>query len=121
MPRLGRWFLTLSGGLLLGAGLVLHGQVALARWMRAEVEDTFFLWRAVGEATIFVQGGDVRFALALREVPEDVLRESDVAAWTLVAVGLLLAVAAPLHQAADHTPRARPRIPGRPRRRPVSG
>lgn len=89
-----RWLLTLFGGVLIGAGLVLHGQVALAHLMREEVANTFFLWRAVGEATIFLQGGDVRFAFALREVPAEVLRESDVAAWTLVAVGGLVALAA---------------------------
>jgi hypothetical protein len=91
-----RWLLTLVGGTLIGAGLVLHGQVALAHYMREEVSRAFFLWRAVGEATIFLQGGDVRFAYALREVPAQVLRESDQAAWTLVAVGALLALAGPL-------------------------
>ncbi len=89
-----RWLLTLFGGVLAGAGLVLHGQVALAHVMREEVANTFFLWRAVGEATIFLQGGDVRFAFALREVPAEVLTESDTAAWTLVAVGGLVALAA---------------------------
>lgn len=90
----GRWLLTLFGGVLVGAGLVLHGQVALAHLMRQEVANTFFLWRAVGEATIFLQGGDVRFAFALREVPPEVLQESDIAAWTLVVVGCLIALAA---------------------------
>jgi len=91
-----RWTLTLLGGVLVGAGLVLHGQVALAHYMRHEVDSTFFLWRAIGEATIFLQGGDVRFAFALREVPAEVLRESDTAAWTLVAVGAFLSLTVPL-------------------------
>lgn len=97
-----RWLLTLFGGVLAGAGLVLHGQVALAHVMRQEVANTFFLWRAVGEATIFLQGGDVRFAFALREVPAEVLRESDIAAWTLVAVGALVAIAALLLPGPHH-------------------
>jgi hypothetical protein len=104
-----RWLLTVIGGVLIGAGLVLHGQVALAHHMRDEVAHTFFLWRAVGEATIFLQGGDVRFAFALREVPPEVLRESDLAAWTLVAVGALLAIAAPLLPL-PHRPRPRYRM-----------
>jgi len=89
-----RWLLTLIGGVLTGAGLVLHGQVAIARVMREELANTFFLWRAVGESTIFLQGGDVRLAFAMREVPTEVLRECDLAAWTLVAVGGLIALAA---------------------------
>ena len=32
--RFFRWLITLFGGTVLGTGLVLHGQVALARYMR---------------------------------------------------------------------------------------
>lgn len=92
----GRWFLVVLGGVLLGAGLVLHGQVALVRAMTNEVHNTFFLWRAIGHATIFLQGSDVKMAMAMAEVSPSVLRESDFAAWTLVAVGSLLALAGPL-------------------------
>ena len=63
--------------------------------MRDEVDNTFFLWRAIGEATVFLQGSDVRVALALREVPVEVLQESDTAAWTLIVVGALLALTVP--------------------------
>lgn len=97
-----RWLLVLVGGVLAGAGLVLHGQVALAHYMRAEVDNTFFLWRAVGEATIFLQGSDVRLAFALKEVPDEVIRETDHAAWALVVVGAMLALTGPL------LPRRRP-------------
>lgn len=90
-----RWTLILFGGILIGAGLVLHGHVAIAHYMRNEVENTFFLWRAIGEATIFLQGSDVRVAMALREVPPEVLQESDTAAWTLIVVGALLALTVP--------------------------
>ena len=91
-----RWALIVFGGVLIGAGLVLHGHVAMAHYMRDEVDSTFFLWRAIGEATIFLQGSDVRMALAMREVPAEVLQETDTAAWTLVVVGALLAVMVPL-------------------------
>jgi hypothetical protein len=33
-------------------------------------------------------------ALALQDIPENVLRESDLAAWTLVIVGTLMVLAA---------------------------
>lgn len=93
---LARWSCTLIGGVLLGAGIVLHGQVHLARHLQCQVEETFFLWRAVGRATIFLQGDDVRLALAMSEVSPQTLQESDRAAWTLVVVGALLALTGPL-------------------------
>jgi hypothetical protein len=91
-----RWFLVLLGGTILGAGLTLHGQVALARYMRDEVEHTFALWRALGHATFYFQGGETRMALAMSEVPPEALAESDRAAWVLVAIGILLACCGPL-------------------------
>lgn len=91
-----RWFLVLLGGAVLGCGLALHGQVALARHMRAEVDRTFVVWRWLGHATFAFQGGETRMALAMREVPEAALHESDRAAWVLVGVGGLLALTAPL-------------------------
>jgi hypothetical protein len=94
--RIARWWLTLLAGLLIGCGLFLHGQVAVAHEIRNEVAGTFFLWRAVGNVTFFLQGADHRIALTLAEVPESVLRESDRAAWTLLIVGGLLAFASPL-------------------------
>ena len=96
MLRCVRWFLVLLGGVLLGCGLTLHGQVALARHARAEVENTFVLWRAIGEATFYLQGGETRMALAMREIPPEALRESDRVGWVLIALGLMLAVTAPL-------------------------
>ena len=96
MLRLLRWLTVLLGGLLLGTGLTLHGQVALARYMQGEVENTFVLWRAVGKATFYFQGGETRMALAMSEVPPAALDESDRAAWVLVAIGVLLALCGPL-------------------------
>ncbi|MCK5943805.1 MAG: hypothetical protein KAI24_17610 [Planctomycetes bacterium] len=96
MIGIARWLLVVVGGVLIGAGLVLHGQVALARYMRDEVDNTFFLWRALGEATFVFQGGETRMALAMSQVPEGALRESDRAAWVLLIIGGLVALAGPL-------------------------
>jgi hypothetical protein len=91
-----RWLFAVLGGATIGAGLVLHGQVAMARYLREEVASTFFLWRAIGDATFAFQGGDVRLAIAMAEIPEEALVESDRAAWVLVVVGSLIAATAPL-------------------------
>lgn len=99
MLRFLRWLCTVLGGAVLGVGLALHGQVALARYMRSEVDRTFVLWRALGHATFAFQGGETRMALAMKEVPEEALRESDRAAWVLVAVGGLIALTGPLLRA----------------------
>ena len=91
-----RWFCALLGGVLLGGGLVLHGQVAMWRHMRDEVDRTFFLWRAIGNATFVFQGGEHRLALSLAEVPEAAIKESDRSAWVLVIVGSLVALTGPM-------------------------
>ncbi|MFY9341412.1 MAG: hypothetical protein WAT39_02905 [Planctomycetota bacterium] len=91
-----RWFVVLVGGVLVGGGLVLHGQVAFARYMRQQVASTFVLWRAIGNATFAFQGGENRMALAMAEVPEVALVESDRAAWVLLIVGGLVGVTGPL-------------------------
>ncbi len=96
MLAFARWFFALLGGLLLGAGLTLHGQVAFARYVKKEVDGTFFLWRAIGEATFTFQGGETQMALAMGTVPDEALKESDRAAWVLVIVGGLIALTAPL-------------------------
>jgi len=96
MIGVARWLFTFLGGALLGAGLVLHGQVALARYMRQEVDNTFFLWRAIGHATFAFQGGETRMALAMSEVPEEALRQSDRSAWVFVIVGGAVGLTGPL-------------------------
>ncbi|MBL8728203.1 MAG: hypothetical protein JNM25_07230 [Planctomycetes bacterium] len=96
MLRVARWLCAVLGGVILGSGLVLHGQVAMARYMRAEVDSTFFLWRAIGRATFAFQGGDTQMALAMSNVPEAALVESDRAGWVLVIVGSLVALTGPL-------------------------
>jgi len=114
MLGIARWLFTVLGGLLVGAGIVLHGQVALARHMQQEVDNTGFVWRALGEATFAFQSGDIRMALAMREVPEEALQHSTNAAWVLVIVGGLIALTGPLlrhgrPQPAGKAPAARPR------------
>jgi len=103
-----RWVCVVFGGVLLGVGMALHGQVALARHMQNEVDRTFIVWRWLGKATFAFQGGETRMALAMREVPEAALRESDRAAWQLIGVGAVLALTGPLLRASRH---------GKPRKR----
>ena len=76
--------------------MTLHGQVAFARHLQHEASSTFFLWRAIGNATFAFQGGEVRMALAMNEVPAEALEESHRAAWVLVVVGSLIALTGPL-------------------------
>ena len=96
MVVIARWLFTFIGGVLFGSGLVLHGQVALARYMREEVDNTFFLWRMMGDATFAFQGGKTRMALAMSEVPGEALVHSDRAAWVLVVVSGLVAMSGPM-------------------------
>ena len=96
MIGIARWLFTVIGGVLLGSGLVLHGQAALARYMRDEVDNTFFLWSALGKATFAFQGGETRMALAMADVPEEALQHSVRAAWMLVCVGALIVLIAPM-------------------------
>ena len=102
--RLARWWLILLGGVLLGAGLVLHGQIAFARYARQEVADTFILWRGIGRLTFAFQDPTRRIALVIDEVPEDVVRECDRAAWVLVVLGAAIALSAPLVTSSRRTP-----------------
>jgi hypothetical protein len=96
MVGFARWLTTLAGGVLLGAGLFLHAEVALARYMRDEVDRTFFVWRAVGQATFLFQDDETRMALAMSKVPDEALRASERSAWMLVFVGGMVALTGPL-------------------------
>jgi hypothetical protein len=103
--RIVRWWLTLLGGILIGAGLVLHGQLTVACHMREQVEDTFFLWRAVGRMTFLFQGDAVQSALVLGDLPELVLVKSERAAWSLLFLGVILLLASALLRPAARRPR----------------
>lgn len=104
MLRFLRWLMVLIGGLLLGAGLTLHGHVAMSHYMRQEVDKTFVLWRAIGRATFYFQGGETKMALAMREVPEEALEQADRAAWIVLAIGALFALTGPFVRAHDRSP-----------------
>ncbi|HEX6813757.1 MAG TPA: hypothetical protein VF384_19205 [Planctomycetota bacterium] len=82
--------------------------------MRDEAEATFFLWRAIGNATFVFQSGERRLALALYELPEDVIKESIRSAWVLVIVGSLVAITGPLLRAGS--PQGSPVRQGNPQR-----
>ncbi len=111
MLAFARWFFAVAGGLVLGAGLTLHGQVAFARYVKQQVDGTFFLWRAIGDATFAFQGGETQMALAMAEVPDAALVESDRAAWVLVIIGALIALTSPLLRRGAAA--AKPRAPAR--------
>ena len=87
LTRLVRWCMLLLGGLVAGAGVCLHGQVVVARAMRDQVEHTFVVWQWIGEATFWFQSDVTQVALWTKQLPEGVLRNSDMAAWTLMGVG----------------------------------
>lgn len=95
MLRFLRAWAILLGGMLIGAGLCLHGQIAVAHAMREQVASTFFLWRGIGELTFVFQDDVTKAALWMNEIPAEVLRQSDAAAWTLVVLGGVLVGAAP--------------------------
>ncbi len=92
--RVARWWLTLLGGVLLGMGLVLHGQVAAVLYAREEVEGTFFLWRWIGKLTFAFQDSKTQTALTAHDFRVSLIREADRGAWTLVAIGVILAATA---------------------------
>ena len=96
MPAFLRWCVVVLGGAMVGGGLVLHGYVAFAHHVRQQVDNTFFLWRAIGQATFAFQDGENRLGLTMREVPEGVLDEGTRAAWVLLIIGTLVAVTGPL-------------------------
>lgn len=90
-----RWWLVFAGGMLIGSGVLLHGQVAMAGYVRHDVDSVFFLWRGLAELTFMFHDDVTRTALFLSEVPEDVLVESNRSAWTLTMIGLLFVISAP--------------------------
>ncbi len=94
--RIARWWLTLLGGVLLGMGLVLHGQVTVVVAMREEVENTFILWRAIGKLTFAFQDSLTQAALTSHDFPERIITEAGRGAWVLLAIGGILAVTAML-------------------------
>jgi len=93
-----RTILFFGAGVLFGAGLLLYGQVRFGLYIHDEVDNTFFLWRAIGEATYFLQGPETQLALALHEVDKSYLLESRRIGITLMIVGALIAFTTPFIQ-----------------------
>ena len=90
-----RVWIVLASGMLIGAGLVLHAEVAMAEYVRNEVQSVFFVWRGIGQLTFVFQGDMVQTALFLNDVPAGVLVHSNRVAWTLTLIGLLFLITAP--------------------------
>ncbi|MEZ5966677.1 MAG: hypothetical protein R3F56_22760 [Planctomycetota bacterium] len=106
LSRLLRWVFLVAGGALLGAGLFLYGQVAVAGYMRTEVRNTFFLWRGIGRVSFVFQDGQTKMALWLNELDASVLDRSRHAATVMLTLGGLLVLVAPwMH--CGRRPRAR--------------
>jgi uncharacterized membrane protein HdeD (DUF308 family) len=95
IARLLRWLLFLVAGVMLGAGLFLLGQVMIARHFRAHVQETFFLWRGIGQISFIFQDSTTKAALWLNEIDEKTLRHSLHAAWALIVLGGLMALVVP--------------------------
>lgn len=94
-----RWWLLLCGGVLIGMGLLLHGQVWSMHSLREEVRGTFFLWRALGQLTFVFQDDLTKAALWAHECPADVLDESERAATAMLVLGALCAIGSTLLRA----------------------
>ena len=90
-----RTLLFFGAGVMVGAGLLLYGQVRFGLYIHDEVENTFFLWRAIGEVTYFLQAPETQLALALHEVDKSLLMESRRAGITLMIIGALIAFVTP--------------------------
>ncbi|PIE22349.1 MAG: hypothetical protein CSA62_12625 [Planctomycetota bacterium] len=80
----------LAAGVLIGAGLLLYGQVMFAEEVRSEVENTFFLWVQIGHATFFLQGADVQASLVLANIDPEYYEHSEKVALTLMILGACL-------------------------------
>ncbi len=90
-----RSLLFFGAGVMVGAGLLLYGQVRFGLYIHDEVENTFFLWRAIGEATYFLQDPETQLALALHEFDKSYLLESRRIGVTLMIIGGLIAFVTP--------------------------
>ena len=82
-------------GFLVGVGLLLYGQVKLAMTIKEEVEGTFFLWRAIGNVTYFLQGQSTQVALTVGKLPQEYLVHSKRVGLTLIALGVLCGLISP--------------------------
>ena len=70
-----RWWLVFAGGMLIGAGLLLCGEVAMAEHLRNEGQGVFFLWRGLAQLTFIFHDDLTRTSLFLSDLPEHVFVE----------------------------------------------
>jgi hypothetical protein len=94
--------MTLVGGVLLGVGLLLYGQVRWADHLREEVRSTFFLWRLVGQITFMLHGMDRKTAMLIADIPEDYVKESEKISITLMILGGSMALVSPFLRSRGH-------------------
>lgn len=95
LSRLLRWLFLVGGGALLGAGLVLLGQLAVAEHLRAKAQAKFFLWRGIGQVSFIFQDDQTKLALWLNEIDARVLDHSRQGAWVMIVLGSLVVLLAP--------------------------
>lgn len=93
--RLTKCLLYFCSGFMVGVGLLLYGQVRLAMLVKEEVEGTFFLWRAIGNVTYFLQGQSTQVALTVGQLPREYLVHSKRVGLTLIVFGALCGLLAP--------------------------
>ncbi len=104
-----RWILTLIGGAFMGIGIFILGQAELLAYIKKEVDSTFFLLRWIGKVSFIFMAIDTKLALALAEIPEEIVRESVRWARAFIVIGACFAILAFFIK----TPRS-PRDRGRP-------
>lgn len=111
-----RTLLFFGAGVMVGAGFLLYGQVRVGLYIHDQVENTFFLWREIGEITYFLQSPETQLSLALHEIDKSVLMESRRAGITLMIIGALIAFVTPWIQPVGWRWRRTPKNWGRSRR-----
>ena len=93
--RVLRWIFLVGGGALLGAGLVLQGQLVFAEHLRVQAQNTFFLWRGIGQVSFIFQDDQTKLALWLNEIDARVLDHSRHVSWVMIVLGGLVVLLAP--------------------------
>jgi hypothetical protein len=73
---LARGLINLLGGILIGVGLFLWGQALFVEYVKAEVDNTFFLLRWVGKISFIFMRVDNKLFLSISEIPDEAIVES---------------------------------------------
>lgn len=83
------WLVVFLGGFMTGVGVFLVAQIKLIDDIRNEVIEIGGLKRFFGRMTFLWRGLDQKLALTLHEVPEEYLRHSETAGWSMAGVGFM--------------------------------